>query len=58
MPPVLPDAFEELSLGLEEIELEDSAGFEEELVLGFELDGSLEELLDEDELSAGFEEVA
>ena len=57
VPPALFDELAEFSLGFEEIELEDSAGFEEALALGFELDGSLEELLGEAELPDGFEDV-
>ena len=57
MPPALFDELEELSLGFEETEPEDSAGLEEKLELGFELDGSFEELFAEEELPEGFEEV-
>ena len=55
--PELPDVFEELSLGLEETGTEGSEGFVEELELGLELDGSLEELSAEGELTEGFEGV-
>ena len=57
VPPELPDVFEEPSPGLEEIEPDGSEGFVEELELGLELDGSLEELSAEDELVEGLEEV-
>ena len=57
MPPALLEELDPLSLGFEETEPEDSAGLEEELKLGLELDGSLEELFAEEELPEGFEEV-